>query len=200
MKARFYILPLAAVIASACSGAASPTAPSGTLSRAASSHKFEAISAGYLLTMPVAGLAEFRVDSARVFSMPGGDVDTARGFNLAVYDSSGSMLQPVRSFETRDDALGANARDFVAALNDVPDRAVVMISVADESGLTVMESCTHKNTPDTAAVESALRALGSSLIGNYCYRNSWSMIAVKGAGVKDEQLSKIDRVTSRYSS
>ena len=149
--------------------------------------------------MPVAGLAEFRVDSATFYSGSGGDVDTARGFNLAVYDAStGSLTQPVRSFDTWNDPTGTNALDLASALDAVPNRAIVMIAVADESGLTSLESCAHRNTAGTIAVESALRQLGSTLIGNYCYRSAWSLIAVKGEGRKDEQLSSSARVTSRF--
>lgn len=199
MKAVFFILLLAAA-GSACSGATSVTGPTAPAAAALTpSHRFEAVSGGYLHTIPVAGLAEFKVDSATIFSGTGGDVDTARGFNLAVFSSStGALVQPVRSFDTWNDSTGANARELVAALDAIPDRALVMIAVADESGLARMESCTHRNTADTIAVETALRQLGSTLIGNYCYRNSWSMIAVKGEGRKDEQLSAAARVTSRF--
>ena len=203
MKAHFFIL-LFAVAASACGGAVSPTGPSITPSAAPATaatttgHKFEAVSAGYLHTMPVAGLAEFRVDSRTTFSAAGGDVDTARGFNLAVYDASSTLIQPVRSYDTWNDASGTNARELVAALDAIPDRAVVMIAVADESGLTSVESCVHRNTVATLAVETALHQLGSTLIGGYCYRNAWSMIAVKGEGRKDEKISTSARVTSAF--
>ena len=200
MKTEFSILLFAAA-ASACSGS-SPVAPTAAVAPAAAaapSHKFEAVSAGYLHTMPVAGLAEFRIDNGVVFSGTGGDVETARGFNLAVYDSASRLLiQPVRNFDTWDDPYGLNARHLVEALDAIPTGAVVMIAVADESGLSVIEGCAHRNTGDTLAVETALRGLGSTLIGSYCYRNAWSLIAVKGEGRKDEQLSTAARVTSRY--
>jgi Divergent InlB B-repeat domain/Interleukin-like EMT inducer len=61
--------------------------------------------------------------------------------------------------------------------------SLVLLSVADEAGLNLLNSCNQYS--GSACFENgiaALEALGSTQIRSYCFRDSWAMIAVKGAG------------------
>jgi hypothetical protein len=88
---------------------------------------------------------------------------------------------------------------FVDFIERQPTGSIIMVAVADEAGLNVAQSCRSNGYAWTVRAYAALEALGARRIRNYCWRNSYSLIAVKGEGLKDEQLAGGGiQVTSRF--
>jgi beta-glucanase (GH16 family) len=108
--------------------------------------------------------------------------DGGRGLNVAVLDPrSGEPLVPIRSFDLYGGG-GLVAAELVKFLSDQPTGAVLLMAIADDAGLNLGTGCALKTESWVATVFQALEDLGSRLVRHYCYRNSWSMIAVKGEG------------------
>jgi len=130
-----------------------------------------------------------------------------RGINVAAVDPiSHALLAPLDGFNTfNNPAEWGRLIDFV---NRMPDRSVLMFAVEDEGGLTEGSRggcggtgyapgspdgdfcCQQLNGASVENGRKLLESLGSTQIRNYCYRNSWSMIAVKGVGRMDEVLTR----------
>jgi len=111
-----------------------------------------------------------------------------RGFNVAVIDPiSGNHTQ--QNFDTwADSNVGTSMNAMIAYLKNLAAGTTIMLSVADEAGLT-NNPCTRLPYPWIEAGLQALEALGSHQIRSYCYWDSWAMIAVKGEGLaRDESL------------
>ncbi len=148
-----------------------------------------AISEGYAVPGYPEGLAAFYQDGVAFYSKTGG-AGGGRGFNVAVIDgTTGDIINAGQSFDTYITRnTGTAMTDFINYLSSIPNGRVVMVAVADEAGLTLDNSC----TPYYPWMESGLQALeslGSTQIRNYCFRDSWAIIAVKGEGVaRAEQL------------
>src|SRR5262249_29457802 len=77
----------------------------------------------------------------------------------------------------------------IAFLHGLPPGTVMLIAVGDEAGLNNDNSCTHLLFTWVGEIIQALEALGSMQISNYCYQDSWELIAVKGqpSQVRDEK-------------
>jgi hypothetical protein len=107
---------------------------------------------------------------------------SCRGFNIAVLDpSTGALLEPVRNFDTwATRPTGAEMLAMIDYLSNIPNESIVLLAVGDEAGLNVDNSCTLLSTSWTAAGLAAIEALGSTQIRQYCFRDSWSMVVVKG--------------------
>jgi hypothetical protein len=113
-----------------------------------------------------------------------------RGFNVVALDpSTGAVIRAAQNFDTWSTTQLCASNDpaaqltaLVNYLNDVPMGSLVLLSVADEAGLTLPNTCTQYSGACFSNGIAALEALGSTQIGSYCFRDSWAMIAVKGAG------------------
>jgi len=120
-------------------------------------------------------------DGAKLFSITGGS--SGRGFNVAVIDPSTEALQQsVQHFDTWSSAnLGTNEFcDMDTFLGNVADEMLLLVGVADDTGLNYYNQCVFQNTNCAPSVRSRLAALGSQQIENYCYRDSLAIAAVKG--------------------
>ncbi len=91
-------------------------------------------------------------------------------------------------------------RRLTQYLRSVRDGQLVVVLVADDGGLTrhlgemVNEAPTHVCDPLETPADQQLRqefaALGAQELSNYCYRDSWVLIAEKGGELLVEQLDK----------
>jgi Interleukin-like EMT inducer/Glycosyl hydrolases family 2, TIM barrel domain len=137
------------------------------------------------------GVARF-YRCGRFFYEKTGGGGGGRGFNVVALDpATSNVIQAAQNFDTyATRSTGAAMNAMISFLNGLPNGALIMLAVADEAGLTADSSCTHLSFAWTEAGFQALEDLGSLTIRNYCFRNSWSMIAVKGEGrARDERLS-----------
>lgn len=151
------------------------------------SRAYRALSSGFTAAeLPFQnGVARFYDNAVRFYERTGG-AGGGRGFNIATIDPcTGKLSQPVRNFDTWSDrnTTGDNMTAMVAFLNSLPNGTIVLISVADEAGLTQDLSCAHLNHPWVQAGFQTLQNFGSQLIGNSCYQDSWAMAVVKGQGI-----------------
>jgi hypothetical protein len=104
-----------------------------------------------------------------------------RGFSFAVIDAASGKLVETKQFDTwltRSTGTAMNA--MVAYIDDIQNGRLVMVSVGDDAGLTLDNSCTAFANSWTLAGVAALQSLGSQLIDEYCFRGSWAMVTVKG--------------------
>jgi len=124
--------------------------------------------------------------------------DGGRGLNVASLDShSGEPLAPITSFDLYGG--GATTADtLLKFLADQPDGAVLLFAIADEAGISQGTGCTLKSEGWVESVLQALENLGSHQIRQYCYRNSWSMIAVKGEGQARQESLAVARPASSH--
>ena len=109
---------------------------------------------------------------------------------MATIDTdTGELTQPVTTFDTWLDPVRTNMLALTSFLNGLPNQTLVLVGVSDDAGLTRWDSCEHYTDPTTENARQALEAIGATMIRSYCYRGSWSLISIKGAGPQDEQLS-----------
>ncbi len=134
------------------------------------------------------GFAQFFKDGALFYNKGGGGFG-GRGFNVAVIDgATGAVLDAGRNFDTWGTRMtGTAMNSLIAYLAGLPNGRVVMIAVADEAGLNIDRTCTRFGFPWVESGIQALEALGSTQIRNYCFWDSWAMIAVKGEGVAPQE-------------
>jgi len=125
-----------------------------------------------------------------------------RGFNVAAIDPLTLRLRdPVKRFDTwltRDSGTQMNA--FIAYLDSQPNGTILLIAVGDEAGLNnfTTDLCSFLPHPWVAAAKQRLQALGSTQVQNICYRDQWSMVAIKGRGValSEARSSTADAITA----
>jgi hypothetical protein len=117
-----------------------------------------------------------------------------RGFNVAEVDPVTGQVLRQETYDTYSNDDEKN--EMVADLDGLPDRRMLMIAVGDEAGLTHYSNpCEPLPSASVTNLIQALEALGSTKINStktneYCYRDSWAMIAVKGEGTaRSEQHS-----------
>ncbi len=106
----------------------------------------------------------------------------ARGYNIiGLSPDTGEITYP---WKTLDTWIYSSANVVLEEyLNTITPGTIVLVGVADTT--TLQESGTR-----------ALEALGSKMIRQYQFRNSWAMIAIKGQGsALREGLSAVDAVT-----
>jgi hypothetical protein len=138
-------------------------------------------------------LALFWENGALMYQGEGASNDGGRGFNIAAIDpSTGRLRDPIQRFDTyatRD--TGADMLAMIAYLDGVPNGTILLISAGDELGLNLFppNDCTFLNHDFVSTALQRLQALGSNQIQNYCYRDQWAMIAIKGQGMVSESLS-----------
>jgi beta-glucanase (GH16 family) len=124
--------------------------------------------------------------------------DGGRGFNIAAMDTrTGEPIRPITAFDIYGGQQAA-ADAMVRFLDDLPDGTLILIAIADEAGLNAEGSCKPSGTAWANEIIQALENLGSRLVRDYCYRNSWSMIAFKGEGrARQERLGKGQEAVSQ---
>ncbi len=126
-----------------------------------------------------------------------------RGFNVAAIDpGSGELIEPVKIFDTWGNrSSGSSMEAMVAFIDRLPTGTLLLVAVNDEAGLTSDSfGCIPNPTPNSICCRSngfvwteaglrTLEALGAKEIRRYCYRNSYSLIAIKGVGAMAESLA-----------
>lgn len=158
---------------------------------------FSAFSAGWSF----GNIASFSRDGGSFYSKFGGG-GGGRGFNVAVIDpGTGAIIDAGRNFDTYITRhTGTDMNNMIAYLNGIPNGRLVLLAVADDSGLNQENSCIKLPYAWTESGMQALEALGSTQIRNVCFRHSWAMVTVKGAGpARDEQRSGTAAVTAQTS-
>jgi hypothetical protein len=155
------------------------------------SQTFRAVSAG----LPAGNFAEFFRDGVSFYRRDG---VAGRGFNVAALDPCTQQLV-VQNFDTWGSRTTGTAhyqlRDF---LQSQPNGTWLLLAVGDEAGLTEFDACTHLDGAWVEDLYQTLGALGSTRIRDYCYRGSWSMLAVKGAGTAlAEQLNNTGQAVTQ---
>jgi hypothetical protein len=149
------------------------------------------------------GFSRFYSCGRSFYSKTGG-AGGGRGFSAVILDPrTGAQLAAPQTFDTYMTRSACAQNDpsaqmyaLVNYLNAAPAGSLILLSVADEAGLNQDLSCNPFST--SSCFEgglSALEALGSTRIRNYCFRNSWAMIAIKGQGLVAEGLSGSDLVS-----
>ena len=142
------------------------------------------------------GFAEFRHDDTPFYHRDGGGAG-GRGFNVAALDpGTGALLYPVRNFDTWGTSGTGEAMDaMIMFLDGLPQGMIVLVAVGDEAGLTYA-TCTPLPFPWIEAGLQALEALGSTQLRDYCFRDSWAMVTVKGESqAREEQLGQAVEVS-----
>ena len=87
---------------------------------------------------------------------------------------------------------------LIAFLDAVPEGQLILLAACDDVGLNVGFSCDNLAHTWVEAGMQALEALGSTMIRDYCFRNSWAMAAIKGQGVAiDEALGSGVQVSAQ---
>jgi len=172
-------------------GANPPKLPKGLVLGAASRGAAAAQYAGQY------GYARFYGCGRPFYNRVGGG-GGGRGFNAVVLDpASGEVVEPATNFDTyiTRGECAANNPDAAmyalkAYLDAAPAGSVVLLAVADEAGLNADDSCSpYSSSSCFTSGLATLAALGSTKIGDYCFRDSWAMIAVKGSGALAEGLA-----------
>jgi hypothetical protein len=141
--------------------------------------------------------AELWENGAQMYVGRGAAIDGGRGFNIAAIDpTTGRLRDPIMRFDTWGTrSIGSAMTEMIDYLDEVPDGTILLIAVGDEAGLNGFDSCTFLGAGHPWVEEGlqVLEGLGSELIRSYCYRDQWSMIAVKGQGVAlGEALARYD--------
>lgn len=133
------------------------------------------------------GVAQLFGANTMLFARYGGG-GGGRGIDVAAIDrATGQLRQPAENFDLWYEAV-VPARDrMVSFINSQPNGTIFVMAVADTSGTNLSTGCTANSYFEP--VIQALEGLGSTLIRGYCFRASWAMIAVKGEGVKAEQIN-----------
>lgn len=139
------------------------------------------------------GYGQFLKNGASFYQQYGCKLNGGRGFNVAVADASGNVLD-ARSFDTYLDVTGGNngaSAALVSYLGSQPAGRVVMVAVGDEAGLTlppylVGGPCGERTSQEP--IYRALESLGAKQIRPYCYWDAYVLISVVGQGAKAEQL------------
>lgn len=139
------------------------------------------------------GAAWFFENGAKLYMATGCSLSGGRGFNVAAFDvCTGALRQPVQHFDTyltRDSGTALNEMNIF--LDSLPNDTLIMIAVADEGGLDNFppNGCVHLNNSYIEPFFQKIEALGGQQIRNYCYQDSYSLVAVKGEGMaRAEQL------------
>jgi hypothetical protein len=191
----------------------SPTAPTTvkTSTRTvASAVDFTVLSQGLPANPQRCGGVTFTRNGAAFHSGHGCAVGSARGWNVAAIDPrTGLLIGSVQNFDTW--YYGARAATaMIEFVHSRPDGTLLLIAVGDEAGVTVGRSsgCSYNPMPGStccqwlggefARLRGALDALGARQMGGLCYWNSYSLIAIKGVGMRSEQLAKAADAVASY--
>jgi len=148
-------------------------------------------------------LARLWENGALMYEGVGASIDGGRGFNVAAIDlASGRLRDPIQRFDTWGSRHGVpdpninQLSQLINYLNGLPDGTLLLMAVGDEAGLNNFDSCSLLNQFENPFVQPALQlleSLGSTQIRQYCYRDQWAMIAIKGQGVAlSEALGRND--------
>lgn len=156
---------------------------------------------------PLSKIQNLRIESAGCCVPPGGctwnNVDffkdesrffsRGRGIDVAAIDTiTGELLNLPKRFDTWATAgSGTEMYALINYLDSLEDGTLIMIGVGDEAGISSVPDslfclptdCTLYTFPWVIDFINLMENMGSTMISNYCWRGSWSMITVKGTGV-----------------
>ena len=112
---------------------------------------------------------------------------------MAAFDvCTGALREPVRHFDTYfTRSSGSALNEMNIFLDSLPNGTLVMIAVADEAGLNNFppNGCSHLGNPYIEPFFQKIESLGGQQVRNYCYWDSYALVAVKGEGAaRAEQL------------
>lgn len=144
------------------------------------------------------GCVSFVMNGASFYRQCGGG-GGGRGFNVAAINPRTGELISARHFDTwltRDS--GTAAIEMVGFINSQPGGTLLLVGVADDAGLNRDDSCSSLTGSSVEAAMAVLQNLGAKEIAGYCFRSSYALIAIKGAGVKAEGVSSNSLVTLSY--
>jgi hypothetical protein len=119
----------------------------------------------------------FKIGSDFTYSFQKNGIDLCgaacgRGFNVAVVDEVTGDVTAVRRFDTwADETQFAN---LLAFLQSVDPNRIVMVSIADESGL-------YRRSSGGLAVVALFTSMGSRLIDSVNFRDSWIFVGRRGS-------------------
>jgi hypothetical protein len=153
----------------------------------ARSLKLTAASAGASATDEFTrGWVNISINDASIYYRTGG-AGGGRGITIAAIDRITGAVLLARSYDTYNNpALAATIRLDIEKL---PPGTLLAIAAADEAGVNEPDLCAKR--PAGEPLLSLLEGLGSREIRNYCFRDSWAMIAAVGESVaRAEQLAK----------
>jgi len=137
----------------------------------------------------------------------------SRGFSVVgINMATGETVKPATTFDTwaTRSFSGDSHQRVIDTLSDFPNGTLILIAVSDEAGLTLDDlGCLPSTPPGSLCCRPlgkpwaddlirSLESLGADQIRNYCYRNSWAMIAVKGQGSKGEGLRVLSSFAVGY--
>jgi len=129
------------------------------------------------------GVCRFFKNGVMIHQITGG-AGGGRGFNIAIINPcTGELKQPIQNFDTYITRnTGTTMIALTNLLNSVSNGDMVLIAVADESGLNQFppNECVSLGHPWIEPFYQAIEALGSTRIRQYCYNNSWALSAIKG--------------------
>ncbi len=127
-----------------------------------------------VLNVSSGGVAVFQVNGKTVYSRAGGDLG-GRGLNIGILDEkTGNRVKEYRHFDTWYHSGDAAYKQSVGNyLSNIPNGSIVMIAVADNSGLFTYAM--------DQPIYQSLEAMGSTQIRT-APATSWAMIAVTGMG------------------
>lgn len=168
------------------------------------------------------GATEFRRNGKEFLNSFGYPMIGTRGFNfLLVNPTTGELIDgQVHNFDTWSASLFSIPflghdiwQEMIEHIQNIPANTLVLVGVGDEAGITFGATggcdnstgpapgnscCVHLIASRPQQGTANLKQLGSALIDNYCYRNSWSMVAIKGLGKQDESLQVTGPAVSNY--
>lgn len=137
------------------------------------------------------GFVNFTKDGTAFYGAQGAS-GGGYGINVAVVDAStGAIIDSGRNLST------TTVDGGTAYLNSIPTGRLIMLAVADDARLNIGSTCTQRTEAVVQNLLATLEALGSTQIRNYCFRDSWAMITIKGSAVKNEQLNRTTDVTAQ---
>ena len=137
------------------------------------------------------------------FYQPTGGAGGGRGFNIAAINPcTGVLIQPAQTYDTWGSTHmgdGSKFCEISSFLDSLPTGTLVMMAVADEAGLNNFDVCTLQGHSCIGPFLQKLTVeYHSTMISQYCYRNSWAMISVKGeAAARGEQLSSAGEASAQ---
>ena len=134
---------------------------------------------------PNLGSIELAMD-ANTFYYKAGGGGGGRGITLCALDpASGLAIVPPTTYDTYATRLtGTQMNQLLAVIAALPGGTIVCLGVGDEAGLHDANTpCVFYGSSWVTNFLNTVAALGSTQIGALCFRDSWAMIAVKGAGV-----------------
>ncbi len=139
-------------------------------------------SSGAAVSGTALGLAQFWVDGQLLYSKSGG-AGGGRGINVAAFSTGTGNVVSIQNFDTWGTrGTGTAFTAIFQYLDSLPAGTVVAVAVGDDAGLNRDNSCERWPFAWTEELLQRFETMGSTRIRSYCFRNSWSFVAVKSEG------------------